>query len=121
ARIEEKRRPPPSSPHTSKKAILFIDERLKTESFDYARENLNASFQLCDRHELAGAMRRRNIAGAEHAGLCAQLHHLRRFRAEGDRARRLAGRGFEMCDERRAGFSLHAAVEAYDINPAVEA
>src|SRR5215203_2455634 len=90
------------------------------KAFDCAVEDSGAFAQLRGGDELARAVRDAYVAGAEDDGVGAQLGHLRRLRAEGDRARRLPRQLLQSGDERRVRARLGPAVEPRDDDLAVE-
>src|SRR5205085_4639886 len=90
------------------------------KAFDYAAKDEDRFFKFRGGDELARAVCDAYVAGAEDDRVRAQLGQLRRFCAEGDRARRTPGRLFERAHERRFSVGLHPSVEARHTQLAVE-
>ena len=76
-----------------------------------ALKNSCAGVQLVKGDEFACAMRDTYIAWAEDYGFRAERNHLRRFRAEGYRAGRVAGCLFQKTNKRRIRARLHSFVQ----------
>src|SRR2546421_5185912 len=90
------------------------------KAFDYAAKDGDRVVELRGGDELARAVSDAYVAGAEDHRVRAHFGQLRRFRAEGDRARRTPRSLFERAHERRARGGLHPAVEARHSQLAVE-
>lgn len=83
-------------------------------------QNMDASVQLFDRHELARPVREAYIAWTEDDRFGSQFSHLRRLRPESD-CSGLSCRGFfQESHERGISRRLHPAIQPYDIQPAIK-
>ena len=73
----------------SSQVLIEIIRESQAEPKNRIFENVDRCGEFVNRHELAGAMRDANVAGAKHDGLGAQRDHAGGFSAEGDCAGRL--------------------------------